>query len=442
MEFSDLGNAKRFANQHGAFVRYCPEEKTWLVWHQGCWIADPGEMVNRLAHETVRFIDEEAKREGLTEQEKQEVLSHARRSASRGRIKAMLDIAKWLEGITVHAVDLDANPWLLNCRNGVLDLKTGELRAHNPEDLITRIIPANYDPDADCPQWERFISTIMGNDLEKASFLQRVVGYATTGITREHCMFVLHGPGANGKTTFLELLRELLPGYTKHTTTDSLLHLRSTPIRNDLARLRCTRLVTAVEVGMEQKLDESLIKQLTGGDQVTARHLYREFFEFKPEFKIFIAANHKPEIRGVDHGIWRRINLIPFEVTIPSEDIDKDLLSKLREELSGILAWAVHGCREWQDHGLQVPGSIKRATREYRAEMDVLENFLDDKCVKGSDRKSPVGAAYALYEKWSSAACQDPLGKKTFGNLMRQKGYSQVKNDKVRYWRGFELVND
>ena len=172
---------------------------------------------------------------------------------------------------------------------------------------------------------------------------------------------------------------------------------------------------------------------------MTARFLYREFFEYRPQFKLVIAANHKPEIRGVDHGIWRRIHLIPFDVTIPAEEIDKDLPAKLRDELPGILAWAIRGCADWLEHGLMVPSSIADATAEYRAEMDVLENFIEDNCIRDTDRRVPVGELYSKYGTWSESACQDALGKKIFGNLMRQKGFSQVKSGDVRYWNGISL---
>ena len=253
---------------------------------------------------------------------------------------------------------------------------------------------------------------VMGGDQEKVGFLQRVFGYSLTGITWEQCMFILYGPGANGKTTLIEVLRDLLGDYATHTTTSSLLQSATSAIRNDLARLNNSRLVTAVEVGMGKRFDEALVKQLTGGDPVTARFLYREFFEYRPQFKLVIAANHKPEIRGVDHGIWRRIHLIPFDVTIPAEEIDKDLPAKLRAELPGILAWAIRGCADWLEHGLMVPSSIVDATAAYRAEMDVLENFIEDNCIRDSDRRVPVGELYSKYGTWSESACQDVLGKK------------------------------
>jgi putative DNA primase/helicase len=279
----------------------------------------------------------------------------------------------------------------------------------------------------------------MGGDEEKIAFLKRVFGYGMTGVITEQCLFVLYGSGANGKSTILEVFRELLSGYAMHTTTASLLGSSGSPIRNDLARLNGSRFVSASEVGMGKKLDEALIKQLTGGDQVTARFLYNEFFEYKPEFKLFIAANHKPEIQGVDHGIWRRIHLIPFDVTIPTEEIDRDLPSKLRAELPGILAWAVKGCREWQEQGLNIPASISNATAAYRAEMDIISEFLNDRCTLQASEKTPLGTLYAAYTEWAGNACQDALGKKIFGNLMRQKGYDQSKSGGVRYWNGLKL---
>ena len=348
----------------------------------------------------------------------------------------MIDMAKWLPGVAVSVGMFDRDPMLLNCSNGTLDLRNGEIKALDPADLITKMVPVSYDPQATCPVWETFVDRIMESDLSRIEFLQRAVGYSLTGITSEQCLFVLHGPGANGKSTFMETVRELLADYAMHTTTSSLLQSKSSPIRNDLARLNGARCVSAVEIGMGKRLDEALVKQLTGGDQVTARFLYNEYFEYKPTFKLFIAANHKPDIRGVDHGIWRRIHLIPFNVTIASDEIDRDLPNKLRAELPGILAWAVRGCRQWQEQGLMVPESIAVATSEYRAEMDVIAEFLNDRCTEQADEKEPLKTLYDAYREWCDSACQDAVGKKVFGNLMKQKGYSQSKSGGVRYWNG------
>ena len=313
------------------------------------WVADNGLHINGVAYQVSRDILEESRNERLPTKTSDELLRHARKSSSKGGIRAMIDVAKWLPDVTVSVGLFDRDPMLLNCSNGTLDLRNGEIRGHDPPDLITKMVPVAYDPQATCPVWEAFVDRTMESDRSKIEFLQRALGYSLTGITSEQCLFVLHGSGANGKSTLMETIRELLADYAMHTTTSSLLQSKSSPIRNDLARLNGARCVSAVEIGMGRRLDEALVKQLTGGDQVTARYLYNEYFEYKPTFKLFIAANHKPDIRGVDHGIWRRIHLIPFNVTIASDDIDRDLPSKLRAELPGILAWAVRGCRQWQE---------------------------------------------------------------------------------------------
>jgi len=358
---TDLGNAERLVDRFGSRIRYCPDKRVWYCYRQGRWMPDIDGMMNRMAFKVVLSIGEDAKKQRITPVQKTELIKHAKQSASKGRLQAMIDLARSFSNISVPIWQFDSNPWFLNCKNGTLDLQTGRLNPHNPADLITKMVPFNYDPDAQCPVWEATIEKIMNGDPEKISFLKRVFGYAMTGVTSEQCFFVLYGSGANGKSTILEVYRELLAGYAMHTTTASLLGSSGSMIRNDLARLNGARFVSAVEIGMGKRLDEALVKQLTGGDQVTARFLYNEFFEYKPEFKLFIAANHKPEIQGVDHGIWRRIHLIPFEVTIPVEEIDRNLPEKLRDELPGILAWAVKGCHAWQRQGLSVPASISTA---------------------------------------------------------------------------------
>jgi putative DNA primase/helicase len=436
---NDLGNVERFVDQHSDLVRYCPGLDRWLVYDGSRWVQDSGKTTFLMVKDTINSIREEAERDGLSAEDKRNIIAHADKSSSKGRIKAVLDLAKWEDGITVAVNQLDANPWLLNCKNGTLNLKTKELQPHNSADLITKMVQVPYDPDARCPEWDGFFSQIMDNDQDKIEFLRRSFGYALTGEINEQCLFVFHGPGANGKSTLTEIFRDLLGPYAMHTTSDSLLHSKSSPIRNDIARLNGARFVSAVEIGMGKKLDESLIKQLTGGDQVTARFLYNEYFEYKPGFKLFIAANHRPEIRGTDNGIWRRIHLVPFNMTIGSDEIDKDLPQKLRQELPGILAWTVRGCYEWQRQGLNPPESIQAATADYRAEMDLLESFIDDKCIRQSSDKVPVGDLYEAYKGWTDFACQETVGKKIFGNLMRQKGFFQSKSGNIRYWNGIKL---
>ena len=439
---NDLGNAERFVKQNGGRVRYCSELKKWLVYVDGQWVQDTGKRIYLMAKNTVQNIRKEALVDYLSTEDKQKIVAHADKSSSKGRINAMLDLAKWENGISVNITQLDADLWLLNCKNGTLNLRNKELQPHNPADLITKMIQVAYEREAHCPEWDRFLNKIMNNDRDKIEFLRRAIGYALTGEIYEQCLFVLHGLGANGKSTFIEILRELLGGYAMHTASESLLHSKSSPIRNDIARLHEARFVSAVEIGIGKKLDESLIKQLTGGDQVTARFLFNENFEYKPKFKLFITANHKPEIQGIDHGIWRRICLIPFDITIPSEEIDKDLPMKLRSELPGILAWFVQGCYEWQEQGLNPPDSIKAATATYRAEMDLLESFIVDNCIRNKSFKAAVGDLYESYKKWCESACEEPVGKKFFGKLMKQKGFKQSKSGSIRFWNGIKLDTD
>jgi putative DNA primase/helicase len=437
---TDIGNAERFFKRFGKIVKYCPEEDSWLVCDDRRWVRDSGKLRYGMAKLIIIGMREEAEtREDLSVDQKEKLLSHADRSSSKGRIKAMFELAKWAEGITVCLSELDSDPWLINAVNGTLNLKTGKLQPHNPADLITKMVSVPYEPKAPCPEFDRFFNKITGGNQEKADFFHRASGYTLSGETGEQCLFILHGPGANGKSTITETFREILNDYAMHTTSDSLLHSKSSPIRNDIARLNGARFVSAVEVGMGKKLDEALIKQLTGGDQVTARFLYNEHFEYKPKFKLFISANHRPEIRGTDNGIWRRIHLIPFDVTIKSDEIDKELPNKLRQELPGIFAWMVRGFREWQSQGLNPPKCIEDVTAEYRAEMDTLSGFIEDKCNCQSSEKTPVSDLYIAYKGWSDDACQETVGKKIFGNLMRQKGYLQSKSDSKRYWNGIKL---
>lgn len=435
----DIGNAERFVQQQGTNLKFCPEWKVWLIYTAGQWeIQQSKSRLYQMGKKTIQSMYEEAKREDLSSGQKQALIKHANSSSSKSRMNAMLDLASMEPKIQASANLFNSNIWRLNCLNGTLNLKTRTLQVHQPSDFITKKIATPYIKDAICPEWDKLLKTAMGGNQEKIDFLQRIFGYALTGDTCEQCMFIFHGSGANGKSTIIEAFRDLLGEYAMNMSAESLLQSKAM-IRNDIARLNGARFVSAVEIGMDKKLNESLVKQLTGGDQITARFLYREHFEYKPEFKLVIAANHKPEIKGVDNGIWRRIFIIGFGVTISSMEIDQGLPAKLKQELPGILAWAVQGCYDWQEQGLNPPDSILSATNNYRAEMDIVAGFIEDICETGADKKIPLGSLYVSYQEWSDNACQDALGKKEFGNLMRQKGYSQNKSGGIRYWTGISI---
>jgi putative DNA primase/helicase len=280
----------------------------------------------------------------------------------------------------------------------------------------------------------------MGSNKELVNFLQRVIGYCLTGETVEQCFFLLYGPGANGKSTFLEMAHDLLDGYARKTEFSTLLAKERDSVRNDLAALHGARLVSSVEPERGRRLNESLIKELTGGDKITARFLHKEFFEFHPEFKLLLAANHKPEIRGVDEGIWRRVHLIPFEVVIPQEKRDKNLLGKLKSELPGILNWALAGCREWQKTGLCAPAEVIAATAGYREEMDFIGDFVDAYLMKDPDGFVLAGELKRAYVDWCERNGADEIKGRTLAAMMRERGYTsktqRVNGTPTKVWVG------
>ena len=279
--------------------------------------------------------------------------------------------------------ELDTNSWLLNCLNGTLDLLTGELLPHQRDNLITKVAPVEYDPVAKCPVWDRFLSRIMGEDEDLIGFLQQMVGYSLTGDVSEQILFIGYGEGANGKSTFLNTLLGLLGDYAMKATSDLLMRHQGHP--TEKADLFGKRFVATIETEDGRRLSEVFVKEATGGDPIRARRLHENFWQFNPTHTLFLATNHRPIIRGTDHAIWRRIRLIPFNVTIPDAKMDKHLIGKLRAEWPGILNWAVRGGLLWQAKGLKTPDRVEAATGIYRREMDVLADFFEDRCELGFD---------------------------------------------------------
>jgi putative DNA primase/helicase len=396
--------------------------------------------VERKAKETAESIYKEAAT-ATDPDERQALAKWAVCSESEARIRAMISLAKSEPSIAVAADQLDADTWLLNCLNGTIDLRTGELRPHQRDDLCTKQVPVEYDPDASCPRWNDFLAEIMGYKLLLASFLHRAVGYALTGDTSEQVLFLLYGTGANGKSSFLETIKAVLGDYARQADPATFLARKHDSVRNDVARLAGARFVSAIEAEEGKYLSEALVKSVTGGDTVAARFLYSEFFEFRPQFKIFLAANHKPLIRGTDNAIWRRVRLVPFTVTIPSDQQDKHLLEKLRAELPGVLAWAVRGCLVWQKHGLEEPKEVQAATESYRDEMDLLGGFLSECCIQGPAAWATAKDLYQAHALWCSANGEHQMGQRRFGINLAERGFQSCKGTHgVRIWRGIGLV--
>jgi putative DNA primase/helicase len=421
-ELSDLGNAERFIDMHGDEVRWCPARKSWLLYDSKRWAWDECGCVVRLAHLTARSIHKDAATEQDPAKQK-EIAKFAVASQNEGRISGMLSQAK--PYLAVGMAELDIDPWVLNCQNGTLDLHTGNLRSHNPADLITRLAPVEYDPHAECPRFKQFLKETL--DEAVISFIKRYAGYTLTGITRERLFAILYGFGKNGKTTLVELLQDVMGDYATNTDTETILAKKYQGVGNDVAALKGARFVSAAEVEKGRRLAESKVKQLTGSDTVTARFLFGEPFNFRPVFKLWLSTNNKPVVQGTDDAIWDRIRLIPFTRRFEGSKADPKLPEKLREELPGILVWMIEGCLEWQEHGLEEPESVKAATDQYRQEMDTLAAFLEDRCVLRDHLVAPATPLYKQYRLWCDDAGEKPETQKMFGMRLRERGYTNAK---------------
>ena len=450
---TDMGNADRLISLFGDEILFCYPWNAWLIWNGKRWQKDETGEIDRKAEATVRSIYAEAAIE--TDRERRfELVNHARKSESASKIKAMIDRAKNRRPAVPDQFDRDT--FLFNCQNGTIDLRTGELREHNKNDLITKISPAKYilnegeepgcgqfDLSKAAPLWDKFLRRVTNDDPELMSFLQRAAGYALTGDTSEHCLFFLHGDGRNGKSVFLNTLEYVLGDYGSVARPDVLMAKKyGEAIPNEIAALVGVRFVSTTETGSGKRFAEAMLKQYTGGDTISARFLHAEFFTFKPQFKIFLASNHKPIIRGQDVAIWERIYLIPFTAYIPPEERDKRLGEKLKKEADGILRWAVEGCLMWQRDGLNPPDIVRAATEEYRQEMDVLGEFIEDRCIIKDDARVNNADLWNAYMDW----CEEnkeryPLSRRDFKKELERRGLEQ-KRKRSRYYLGIGLLKN
>jgi putative DNA primase/helicase len=447
--FSELGNAETLKTLHGQDLRYSAK-LGWLVWDGRRWALDDDSEAARRFHDVAhamqryaRVLQSRARQRGNTEAEgyAEAYLAWAKRSQQAKTISASLAVAATLEGIVRSPAILDTDPWLLNVRNGTLDLRTGNLRERDTRDNLTKLVSVAYDPIADCPVWRGFLTKSFAGDVDLITFVQRAIGYSLTGVTREQCFLLCWGGGANGKSTLLETVRSTVGDYAQTASADTLMAQRNgRGPENDLARLRGARFVAAAESGEGRALDEERIKRLTGGDMITARLLYREHFEFVPQFKLWLAANDRPEIRGLDHGIWRRVRLVPFRVTIPPEEQDRDLLSKLRVEAPGILRWAVDGCLAWQREGLVPPTAVAEAGAAWRTESNIVGQFVEDCCVRADRAQAKKSIVYAAYVAWSQTQGIEPMSQRMFSRRMTAMGVADARIHGGHVWCGLAVA--
>ena len=431
---SDMRNAWRLVQAHGNSLLHV-SDIGFHIWAATHWKRDAdGAMAvaSRLSRcVAVEASEILAKASEIADEEKrkkklalaQALSEFAIKCEQRSKIEAALSLVRVYRN--AKPGDLDRDLWALNCANGTLDLRSGDLRPHRQDDLLTRVAPVAYDKSATAPRWLAFLDRIFAGDQELIGFVKRAAGYTLTGNISAQVIFLLCGGGANGKSVLVTTLQTLLGDYAKTAAPDLLLAKAGDRHPTELADLRGARMVATVESGEGRRLHESLIKQMTGGDAMKARFMFADFFEFEPQFKLWLATNHKPNVRGTDYAIWRRIRLIPFNVTIPENERDAKLVEKLKAELPGILAWAVAGCLEWQQGGLKAPASVLAATETYRVEMDVVARFIEEACVLHPQAEIKATYLYRAYKAWCDDNGERYESQTMFGRRLGERGFTK-----------------
>ena len=443
--FTDLGNAERLVARHGKDLRFDVDRGRWLIWDGRRWTVDETREVERRAKESVRAMYDEAAAT-TDEHARRQLVSWALGSESNRRLRAMIERAIAEPGVTVTQAQLDSDKWALNCENGTIDLRAGKLTPHDRASMITKLAPAIYDHEARHEVWDKFLEDATSRDGEFVSFLQRAVGYSVTGSTAEETLLFVHGPSATGKTTFIEAIKACFGSYVVTANFESFVEQRNAGgARNDIARLNGARIVTSVEVSAGRRLAEGLVKMLTGGDRVTCRYLYREEFEFEPQFTLWLAANDAPRVRNDDEALWRRIRRVPFTRVIPQADRDPAVKATLKEDpaaRSAILRWVIDGCLAYQAEGLGSCEAVRSSTRQYRVENDELQQFIEQYCVVGPDCRSSSHDLREHYEQFAKeVGIRRLLSAKAFGQRLRRRGFEPSRaSGGERYWDGVRVL--
>ena len=438
---TDAGNAELFAALYGHILRFDHARNRWLIWEEHRWAPDSDGEVRRLAKKAARVryrtaLDiEDLDLRGKT-------ASSAVRSESRQRLDACLALARSEHPIADSGMTWDPDPYLLGVANGVVDLRTGMIRSGHPDDRLTMQVPVQYDVKAECPRWQQFLHQVFQRDEELIGFVQRALGYSLTGSVREQVLFLCYGTGSNGKSVFLDMLRNVLGDYAMNIPF-TVLELQQRPsLTNDLASMAGRRLVTSSETNESTRLNEARIKALTGGDPITARFLYSESFTYEPVAKFWLAVNHLPRVRDDSYGFWRRVRVLPFNEQFTGDDADKGLPFKLLEELPGILNWGVQGALNWRLVGLAPPSAVMTATQAYRKDNDELDGFVADCCVVADGVRAEPGHLFSEYQRWSKEQGileRHRLGSRSFGTRIRERFGDSVSSNGKRYFLGIGL---
>lgn len=436
---TDLANVTRLREICGNDFRYVRERRTWYTWTGARWAPDHDGSLRRRARIIAQHVFDEAI-EVTDGPERRALLRHAQHTASLRGINAMLELLASEDGLTWQQADTDTAPMLVACRNGVIDLETGELREAKRRDRLTRMVNIAFDPEAECPRWAQFLAEILP-DAETVDFVHRAAGYSLTGHTSEQCLFLLHGHGANGKSVLLETLLDLFGDLGMATSADTLLAKGTDATSYDLASLHGARLVVANETEHGRRLAEARVKALTSGDTISAREPYGKPFTFRPVAKVWLATNHRPAV-SQGHAIWRRLRLVPFERKFTGDRCDPQLRDKLKAELPGILAWCVRGAALWHADGLKAPQAVAAATRGYMTEQDWLGDFLDEVCNVNPGLSVSSRKLYAAFVRWCDQAGERVQSQRALAMQLKERGFEQGRSESARYWSGLAIRGD
>jgi putative DNA primase/helicase len=428
-EYADDALALKFTERHGENLRFTATWGRWNVWDGSVWKQDETLTVFDLARKVCRHNSGKCDDERI-----------APRIASAATVAAVERLARADRQHAATVDQWDADPWLLNTPGGAVNLRTGELRSVARSDYMTKM--AAVAPGGDCPLWRSFLSRITNGNEEMQKFLQRMAGYALSGVTREHALFFLYGTGANGKSVFLNTISGLMANYAKTAPIETFIDSKNERHPTDLAGLQGARLITAIETEEGRQWAESRLKALTGGDRIAARYMRQDFFEFTPQFKLIIAGNHRPGLRTVDEAMRRRFNLLPFIVTVPASERDLELTEKLRKEWGGILQWMVEGCLAWQADGLHRPAIVSDATENYLAAEDALARWIEDRCTTEVNNREATSALFADWQQWAIKHDEVCGSQKRFSEQVEARGYTKTRTNVARGFQGIGLRTD
>jgi len=433
-EQTELDIAERLVERYGSEVRYCAQLGGWHTWTGTHWVQDEVEQSRELVKNIARALAGEA-----ATRLDQNLFKAAKRAGSAGGVEAILNLARSTPGLVFLPDDANRDPYALNVANGVVDLRSGDLRAHDRSDLITRTCPVAYDPSAQAPTFHRFLDEVQP-DQEVRRYLARLFGYAATGVVREHVLSVLWGPGANGKSVLADVVTFVLGAYARPGPASLIVQTGNhEPHPTDVASCVGSRLVIVHETKRGAGFDASKVKLLTGGDRLTARQMRQDFFTFAPTHKLVMLSNYKPRADASDAALWRRVQLVPFDVVIPEERRDAQLADAIRAEAPGVLRWIVEGAREWATIGLAAPAVVREQTESYRASEDVVASFLSENTIKTPPATVKAGVLYASYKRWCEDGGQRAVSANEFGAELVARGYQRVERASGRLYLGIGL---